>query len=357
MHDNITELLKGWGMLNPARVQDLIKDAIDFYNLDLKGLTVLTETGSRYFVVTPIIAALAGAEVCAITGDSRYGKKEDIREYTETFAKYCNVRESITIHYEKKPEIINKANIVTNLGFVRPINKQFIKLMNECAVIPYMYETWEYRDGDVDLKTCYDKKIPVLGTNEMYPGKEVFNYSGHLCAKMLFELDIEIFKSKIVIVSKDQFGPVIWRFLSALGADAYIVDSIFSINHRQYLRDCDAIIVADYHASTPVIGDINAQITPKELLAYSEKISVVHFAGKVEIESLLMHGIPCVPQIQLGRVMGKTLADLGPKPVIDLHTAGLKVGEVMARARLEGKNMDEALSIALTSAPAQGFLS
>jgi hypothetical protein len=53
--------------------------------------------------------------------------------------------------------------------------------------------------------------------------------------------------------------------------------------------------------------------------------------------------------------MGKTLADLGPKPVIDLHAAGLRVGEVMARARLAGKNLDDTISMALTMSPAQEF--
>jgi hypothetical protein len=34
---------------------------------------------------------------------------------------------------------------------------------------------------------------------------------------------------------------------------------------------------------------------------------------------------------------------LGPKPVIDLHAAGLKAGEVVARSRLAGLSCDEAV--------------
>ena len=35
--------------------------------------------------------------------------------------------------------------------------------------------------------------------------------------------------------------------------------------------------------------------------------------------------------------MALTLAGLGPRPVIELHAAGLKVGEIAARARQAGQ--------------------
>jgi hypothetical protein len=41
--------------------------------------------------------------------------------------------------------------------------------------------------------------------------------------------------------------------------------------------------------------------------------------------------------------------------VIDLHCAGLKVGEVMAKARLCGKSVEETKILALKYSPAQDF--
>ena len=347
--------LQRFGLVHPERVRAMINDIIRFYDLNLQGLTVLTEVGSQYFVVTPIIAALAGAKVYAITRDSQYGKKEDIRRYTKIFAEYCNVKNPITVLFEKKSDAIHEANIVTNLGFVRPIDAHFIEMMNKNAVVSYMYETWERREGDVDLSACLKKGIPVLGTNESIPGAEVLNFSGHLCAKMLFELDIEIYRSKIIIVSRDVFGTIIWRFLSALGADAYVVSNLRRVNNRQYLNDCDAVVIADYHAKKPIIGENDAQISIRELQRYSDRVSIVKFVGNVETDALKKNNIPFVPHQQYGVTMGKTLADLGPKPVINLHAAGLKVGEVMARARLAGKSMGEVKSLALASSPAQDF--
>ena len=46
--------------------------------LDLRGKTVLTEAASGAYIVTPILAAIAGAKVFAFSKTTRYGKVEEI---------------------------------------------------------------------------------------------------------------------------------------------------------------------------------------------------------------------------------------------------------------------------------------
>jgi hypothetical protein len=68
---------------------------------------------------------------------------------------------------------------------------------------------------------------------------------------------------------------------------------------------------------------------------------VVQFAGRVDVNGLLNQGVIVYPGIELQpRRMMFTLAYLGVRPVVELHTAGLKVGELMARYRLIGKSID-----------------
>ena len=350
------DYLKQQGLKNPYRVRRLIEDAIKFNNLDLTNLVVFTETASKNYVVTPTIAAMAGAKVYAIISDSQYGKAKDVEEFTYNFAEFCGVRDKIEVVFEKKKEIVSQANVVTNLGFVRPIDKNFVEMMNEKAVIPYMCEAWEYREGDVDIKTCKSKNIPVMATNEDYLGFEVFDFCGNLCIKMLFELQIEVYKSKIVVVSGDKFGKVIEKYLKAMGADVYLIGNVKSEVNRRYLEDSDALVVADYTNNDVFVGAEGAQISANELIKLSRKISVIQFAGDVDIGELDKYNIPFFPQKRIGKFrMGMTLAELGPKPVIDLHCAGLKVGEVMARARLNGKSVEEAKMMALKYSPAQDF--
>jgi hypothetical protein len=53
--------------------------------------------------------------------------------------------------------------------------------------------------------------------------------------------------------------------------------------------------------------------------------------------------------------MGWSLSELGPRPVIDLHAAGLKVGETLARARLSGLAPGDATAAALRNPLCQDF--
>ncbi len=349
------DYLKQKGITNPYRVRKLINESIKFNTLDLTGLIVFTEAASKNYVVTPIIAAKAGAKVYALTSDSQYGKREDIEEFTYIFAEFCGVRDNINVIFEKRKEIINQANIITNLGFVRPIDRSFVDMLNENAVIPYMCEAWEYREGNMDIMACKSKNIPIMATNEDFQGLEVFDHVGPLCIKMLFELEIEIYKNKIVIVSGDKFGKVIEKYLKAIGARVYLIENLESEENRRYLEDCDALVAADYAGDKALIGE-DAQISAKKLVELSRKISVIQFAGDVDVFELDKYNIPYYPKKRVGRFrMGMTLADLGPKPVIDLHCAGLKVGEVMARARLNDKCVEEAKMIALKYSNAQDF--
>lgn len=339
--------------MNPNRARRLIEQSIEMLNLDLSGLTVFTEAASNNYIFTPVIAAMAGARVYAITSDSHYGAAKEIKEHTYDFAEFCGVKDRIEIFFEKRKEIINQANIVTNLGFVRPVDRNFVEMMNERAVVPYMCEAWEYREGDIDIGACESKNIPVMATDEDHPVLKVFDFCGNLCIKILFELEVEVYKSKIVIVGRDKFGRVIERYLKAAGAEVYLVESLKSEANRMYLADSDALIVADYRDNAIFVGAENAQISAKELVGLSKKVSVVQFAGDVDVGELDRYGILHYPLKRTGRLrMGMTFADLGPRPVIDLHCAGLKVGEVMARARLHGKSMEETKILALKHSPA-----
>jgi hypothetical protein len=348
MTESDNDFLKANGLQDPYRVKHLIELTIDAHRLDLTDLTVLTEAASKYFVVTPIIAAMAGARVYAITKDSEYGSAKNIEEYTYCFAKLCGVKDRMKVIFERQKNFVSKANIITNLGFVRPIDRCLIEMMNDKAVIPYMSEAWEFRQGDLDLEACKVKGVPVLATNENAPGLKVFDYCGMLCLKMMFEMGLEAYKSRVLLVSSDKFGKVIKRYLSSIGAEVSLVYDLKTTSIRSKLKNCDALIIADYCSQDVFVGGRDAQIEAKELASINPGLCVIQFSGVNDIGMLDEFDIEYFPKKQLGRSrMGMTLADLGPRPVIELHSAGLKVGEIMARARLEGRSINEIKQVAL----------
>ncbi len=348
------EVLRRAGLAHPGRLVALIRRTIAFLELDLSGLCVLTEAASGPYVVTPVIAALAGAaRVIALTRASRYGSVEAVIAQTEALAELCGlsvqVRDvaqpmlpgltseagnpsrpaAVEVWTERAPALFAAADIVVNLGFVRPLDAAAVAAMKPSAVVPLMCEAWEIRPGDIDLAACRRRGIPVIATNEDYPGLEVFAYSGWLALKMLFAAQVEVHKGAVAVVSSDKFGPVIAARLRQAGAQVHLLPHLRGA--ADVLRRLDALIIADYTREDPIIGPAG-DVTAAVLAATCPAATVIQFAGIVDVAGLLAHGLAVYPGVDLPpHRMARTLADLGPRPVIELHAAGLKVGELASR--------------------------
>jgi len=342
MYEIAREIQEKCGIKSVYRAKRLIDESIDRFELNLNNLTVLTEAASGNYIFTPIIAALAGAEkVHAVTKDSRYALAEQVIRNTYLLAEYYEVGGLIEIDTSLTPEVIGQADIVTNLGFVRPINKEFISHMKETAVIPLMYETWEYRKEDLDLTECRRKGIPVLGTNERAKELETFNYIGYLAIKLAFELDIEVFKSKVIVVGGGYFGKSTVNAFTNAGAKVVNFritegDILHSEKAKNELSNCDLLVFAEHQSRDIILGE-GGQLTVSELLSINPSISIVHIAGRVDKEAIQKAQIPyCPSQLAPPGHMSVGTDHLGPKPIIDLHAAGLKVGEALVKARLAG---------------------
>jgi hypothetical protein len=321
--------LREAGILNPERFVTLIKNTIDLLHLDLSGLTVLTEAASGPYVCTPVIAALAGAEhVLAVTRDSRYASADTVISLTRALEQLCGIPDKLEIFTKRGPGLFARANIVTNLGFVRPIDAKAVAAMKPTAVVPLMCEAWEFRPDDVDLDACRRKGIQVLGTNEDLEGLEVFGYSGVVCLRLLLDAQIELHKSRIVVVSTDKFGNTITECLRRVTTRIELSPSIPS---AQVLSDVDALILADYTRSDEIIGS-EGDITAAQLAQAAPGITVVQFCGRIDVQGLQNKNITVFPPKPLrAHRMALTLGGIGPRPVIELHTAGLKVGEISLR--------------------------
>jgi hypothetical protein len=334
-----------------ARLAKLLPQTIAAFHLDLSGLTILTEAASGAYVVTPIIAALAGAHrVVALTGESRYASTDVVIAQTRELASLVGVPAAVEIHTKRSADLFACADIITNLGFLRPIDAAAVEAMKPTAVVPLMCEAWEFRPGDVDTIACQRKGILVLGTDEHHPAVDVFPYSGWLALKLLLEAGIEIHRNRILVVSHDRFGVVIEENLRRAGVDACLVRSLKGCPCTD-LRTADALIICDYTREDYVIGP-NGDMTASDLAAIAPAVRVVQFAGLIDVPGLQANGIFVYPGDSVpARRMARTLAALGPRPVVELHTAGLKIGEVAAHARNSMADPAEARAAVRQSCP------
>lgn len=262
------------------RVRRLIPEAIERFELDLSGLTVLTEAATNFYALTPVIAAVAGAEkVFAVWGYEN--SLEDVQHVEYWKKAFGLTSEVLCCSRSNAPH----ADIVTNLGNVRLIDLSIAR----GSVVSLMMEDWEVREEDVDIKGLRENGVPMLATDEEVLG--MWNYMGPLVLKMLFERGFEFYGSRILIVGDDRFAASAFKFLSVYdwvcwGGGGYDLDSF------------DVIVASGWYGNLD-FGDRDVVWLTKN-----------------------------------GRMM-KTLADLGPKPLIELHTAGLKIGELLARTGSE----------------------
>ncbi len=334
--------------------------------LDLSGLAVLTECASGPYAFTAVMARLAGAEVHAVGRDSRFGAHADNERLLRAILDQASIRDGVEVHRDEAPESVwRAADIVSNLGFLRPISRRRIEQMRSTAVIPLMWETWEFRGEDIDIRAAQERGIAVIGTNE--GGRlDLLRYIGMMALKLMLELGLEVHKSRIALIGGHVTGREIARALGALGVDFDWYTSegnereqgCWSYRRMRTLLDRqvpDAILCAEHKDGTLLVGP-GAALTFHEIAARFPQVRWGHIAGNVDVEELRASGIRHVPERiePFGRLSYQAY-ELGPRPVLELHAAGLKVGEIAARARLAGASLEAAVQACVDSGYGQDF--
>lgn len=334
---------------DPGRLVRLMREAIQRCELDLRGSVVLTEAAIAAYVVTPILAAMAGADrVYAVTRNTRYGSVADVTAETQELAKRAGVEERVKIILEKTQDIVARADIVTNSGHVRPIDHLVVSHLKPSAVIPLMYESWEYRSVDVDIAACHEKGIAVAGTNERHATIDVFSYLGIMAVKLLLDAGVAVYRSRVLVLCDNPFAPFIENGLSAAGAAVNRVACLSKVRDEDIY---DAIVIALLPTSTPSLEHADAI----RIKTCWNGAVVAQFWGDIRRDAFIEHDVPLWP-IQapaLGH-MGILPSEVGPEPVIRLQCGGLKVGEVMWRARKSGLNPNQTVQVAIQSGYADG---
>ena len=344
--------------LNHPRCRRLIESALRAFELDLSGLVVLTEAASNHFILTPLIAALAGADrVVALGRDSHYGALAAVKDELMCLADEWQVADRIVVTDNRHEPAVLRAHIVTNLGFVRPLDAAFLGQLHNGASIALMWETWEFRPEDIDILACRSLNIPVLGTNEEHPNLQTFSYLEKVAEKLLFGLDIEMFQSRIVVIGAGRFAYAIALGLRKSGAAAVdIVTPERGMSRHECFSEADAIVIAEHRVRDLVLGP-GGWLDPRLLAQRNPGVVIAHICGKVNQLSLEEAGLRHMPScLADAGYMSVTTDYVGPRPLIDLHAAGLKVGEMLARRRLGGMSaVDSELDVLSSSTLAQGF--
>mgnify|MGYP003963923875 CR=1 FL=1 len=322
-------------------MKNKILQSVNRFNLNLQGKNVLTEAATGNFVVTPIIAAVAGATVHAFTKDSKYGDICEVKKQTMNLARELQVSDKIDVITNLDELELQNINIVTNSGFLRPINKELINKLSSKCVIPLMWEPWEYREKELDLEACRRKGIKVYGTNENDPKLKTVEYLGPIAKALLNEHNIIPRRGKILIAGSNKFVIPVEKYLNNHFYDVQTYTNYKNRIDANSIKSYSTIVLIEHERNDLIIGDNDALIN---LESINKNTFVLHIAGNVNLEGGEFDFIPEQPA-PFGH-MSYTTDYLDNTAVIDLNVAGLKVAEGMLRANslcLEGEEYKDFL--------------
>jgi hypothetical protein len=327
---------------------DKLVRQVQALQLDLKGKTVLTEAATGAYIVTPVLAAIAGAKVFAFSKTTRYGSSDEVfastRELANTFKEF-----PLNIHFTDRisPETVAEADIITNAGHLRPLNESMLSNAKDEMVIPLMYEAWEWRDADMDIKYIRKRGFRIGATNERHPKVDVFNYLGDMALKQIFDAGICPYKNKFILLCNNDFGPFIAKVLSAVCDGLAIIDKDenrdrYNLAEVDWLggfpgvkipepyRNAEAVIFTAYPFDQEWIGE-KAPIQLSQIRAQLSDPFILRYCGDINETELEKNEIRFFPKHVHSGHMGILPSAIGNDPIIRLQSGGLKVGELLLK--------------------------
>lgn len=351
------------------RIKNIILELVEKLDLDLKGLVVTTEVASGDYVYLPLIAALAGADkVYALGRDTSYGKyiehKARLSDISRAFGVSSIIEPCETSSFNSWVE----SDIITNSGMVRPIDRAKLQQLKLTAVIPLMWETWEFRSNEIDINACQEFGIPVIGTEEKFGAIDMYEYPGMLALRMLFDVQCDFSSDKIALIGGGLTGTLIAKTLSRFN-DSFLwftdqpldkefkrnsipLRSLDSLIKEDYL---DVIFVAEHSVNNPLIGN-GAPITFEKIGEKFPDVKVVHLCGNIDKENLVNSKLSFYPQnIAPFGHMSVFPSVMSVKPTLKLFSGGLKVGEIASKIRKRGGSIEEAIQATIDYGIGQDF--
>lgn len=325
-----------------------ITEIINSIELDLSGKVVLTELASGPYMSTPLIASIAGAEKVYCFGkDSKYGTFLDLKNKLNEYCEELNL-DNIQCIDEVSEVVIAECDIITNSGQLRPINSDILKFVKESAVVPIMYESWEFRSEDIDIDFCKQNKILVGGTNEQHPKIDVFGFLGDLLLKQIFDVGMCVYENSIHLICNNDFAPHLIAPLAKLSKKLYFTGDEkytkgFELVHVS--NEINSTIVSEsdiiVYCGAPFFEELLPDSFYDNLKKDSRYVKLLNFSGALNEDKLTDLGIDFHPKGLKKGHMGILPSAIGWDPIIRLQAGGLKVGEDLSNRKLDSPYIDK----------------
>lgn len=333
------------------KLQHIIQDL----NIQLENECILTEAASGAYACTPVLAAIAGAEVHAFARDSKYGSAIECIGEVQVLAELFGVLDRIHFHIEKNEMPWERATVVTNSGALRPLDGNILERVSSSCRIPLMFEAWEFRSQDLDLDFCKLKGIRVAGTNERHPQVDVFGYLGDMVVRLIQDAKQTPYRNKFILVSNNDFTPYLCTPLVKMSAG---VGVYCPLEYKSEIENLGAIYLGDWNVTEIPNEWKSASAVIYTGSPFSENLwgnfpllnfnvwrslnspLLLRFAGDISEADLFQHEINFHPENVLAGHMGILPSAIGWDPIIRLQAGSLKVAELMKTNEVHYSNFE-----------------
>jgi hypothetical protein len=335
---------------------DKLSRQVTALKLNLKGKTILTEAATGAYIVTPVLAAIAGARVFAFSKTTRYGNFDEVFNSTRQLAgEFKEFQLDIQYTDVLSPEIIAQADIITNSGHLRPLNEAILAHAKEGLVIPLMYEAWEWREADMDIHYIRKRGFKIGATNERHPDIDVFNYLGDMALKQIFDAGICPYKNKFILLCNNDFGPFVAKVMAGICEGLAVIDKDehkdhYNLNQIEWIggfpriqipkafKNAEAVIFTAYPFVQSWIGE-NTPINIQQIQSQLSNPYILRYAGDIDETFLQKKGVRFYPKHVNSGHMGILPSAIGYDPIIRLQSGGLKAAELLLKNQTDYKQI------------------
>ena len=331
-----------------ARLVRLARDAVERMRIDLRVSRVLTEAATGPFASTALIAALGCAdEVVAVTRDLPWGTASEAIGAVRRLVQHSGIEARIRFHEGDARDVAAGCDVVTNLGFVRPIDRATVEALGANAAVALMWEPWEFRAREIDLAALRGAR----GADHRDGRRSVcaaFDYLGPTVARLLLDGGIEVMRSHLLVLGSEPFGHAVASWLAAAGAVVAKADvESWASAIVEAPMPFDALIVVEHRDHGSIVDARHGAALNVMCRSGSP---IARICGVVDRGVLRAHDVALLPDVDIeAGFMAVTTAHIGPRPVVDLHAAGLKAASLVVKARQAGASRDEAIAAAVAS--------
>ena len=230
----------------------LIEQTIKQYKLDLSGYNILLPVYSKEYALAPIMANLAGAK-------NIYSFSQNLEEVNNAsfYENQLNLTSNITFIERETPQILSNLDIILYGGEIPCIDGILISALKKECVISILPSNLDFNQTiGINLEECTRKKISVISVNPADKNLSLYRHLANLVTTRCCERGIDVFRSRLLLVSNGELSNCLLSHLKGCGAQVYAAhtdktqDSSYILKH---LAEVDAVIIADYPIESPCV--------------------------------------------------------------------------------------------------------